>query len=137
MFSSPVVAQSNTVVSSPSMNGALNVNAANNNHTGLGQTGQSATGNLKMDSSMGQMTPMAPLALSQSMDSVNTASNEEEEDTPPSAPDLEARFDTIAQSMKHGMGMERREFNCALESFKGAILDPPMVDVLRRLIRWM
>ncbi|XP_040157432.1 uncharacterized protein LOC120896959 [Anopheles arabiensis] len=78
MFSSPVVAQSNTVVSSPSMNGALNVNAANNNHTGLGQTGQSATGNLKMDSSMGQMTPMAPLALSQSMDSVNTASNEEE-----------------------------------------------------------
>ncbi|XP_050071984.1 protein couch potato [Anopheles maculipalpis] len=81
MFSSPVVAQSNAVVSSPSMNGALNVNAvnaANNNHTGLGQTGQSATGNLKMDSTMGQMTPMAPLALSQSMDSVNTASNEEE-----------------------------------------------------------
>ncbi|XP_052891681.1 protein couch potato [Anopheles moucheti] len=81
MFSSPVVAQSNAVVSSPSLNGALNVNAvnaANNNHTGLGQTGQSATGNLKMDSSMGQMTPMAPLALSQSMDSVNTASNEEE-----------------------------------------------------------
>uniref|UniRef100_A0A182JQY8 Uncharacterized protein n=1 Tax=Anopheles christyi TaxID=43041 RepID=A0A182JQY8_9DIPT len=78
MFSSPVVAQSNTVVSNPSMNGALNVNAANNNHTGIGQTGQSTTGNLKMDSSMGQMTPMAPLALSQSMDSVNTASNEEE-----------------------------------------------------------
>ncbi|XP_053679835.1 protein couch potato-like [Anopheles nili] len=82
MFSTPVIAQSNTVVSSPSMNGALNVNAvnaANNNHTGLvGQTGPSATGSLKMDSAMGQMTPMAPLALSQSMDSVNTASNEEE-----------------------------------------------------------
>lgn len=31
-----------------------------------------------MDNSIGQMTPMAPLALSQSMDSVNTASNEEE-----------------------------------------------------------
>ncbi|GAB0094819.1 hypothetical protein DMENIID0001_101450 [Sergentomyia squamirostris] len=31
-----------------------------------------------MDNPMGQMAPMAPLALSQSMDSVNTASNEEE-----------------------------------------------------------
>jgi hypothetical protein len=33
---------------------------------------------LNMDNPMGQMTPMAPLGLSQSMDSVNTASNEEE-----------------------------------------------------------
>lgn len=31
-----------------------------------------------MDNSMGQMGQMAPLGLSQSMDSVNTASNEEE-----------------------------------------------------------
>ncbi|XP_055699003.1 protein couch potato [Phlebotomus papatasi] len=31
-----------------------------------------------MENPMGQMAPMAPLALSQSMDSVNTASNEEE-----------------------------------------------------------
>ncbi|XP_058060305.1 protein couch potato [Anopheles bellator] len=89
MFSSSVVAQSNTAVatvSQPSMNGALSVSVAtnnnNNNHTGpLGQSAQqtsSVVTSLKMDSAMGQMTPMAPLALSQSMDSVNTASNEEE-----------------------------------------------------------
>lgn len=34
--------------------------------------------NINMDNQMGQMGPMAPMALSQSMDSVNTASNEEE-----------------------------------------------------------
>lgn len=42
--------------------------------------GPVATANI-MDNSMGQMTPMAnngQLVLSQSMDSVNTASNEEE-----------------------------------------------------------
>lgn len=41
--------------------------------------GPVATANI-MDNSMGQMTPMAnnALVLSQSMDSVNTASNEEE-----------------------------------------------------------
>lgn len=31
-----------------------------------------------MDNSMGQIVPMTSLALSQSMDSVNTATNEEE-----------------------------------------------------------
>ncbi|XP_058455094.1 uncharacterized protein LOC131432682 [Malaya genurostris] len=78
MFTSPIVAQSNPAVGTQSINGTLNVNAANNNHS-LGQTQNSLTGNnVKMDNSMGQMTPMAPLALSQSMDSVNTASNEEE-----------------------------------------------------------
>lgn len=77
MFTSPIVAQSNQAVSTQSINGSLNVNAANNNHN-LGQTQNSLGGATKMDNSMGQMTPMAPLALSQSMDSVNTASNEEE-----------------------------------------------------------
>ncbi|XP_055643828.1 protein couch potato [Toxorhynchites rutilus septentrionalis] len=78
MFTSPIVAQSNPAVSTQSINGSLNVNAVNNNHS-LGQTQSSLTGNnTKMDNSMGQMPPMAPLALSQSMDSVNTASNEEE-----------------------------------------------------------
>nr|XP_029718552.1 protein couch potato-like [Aedes albopictus] len=77
MFTSPIVAQSNPAVSTQSINGSLNVNAANNNHN-LGQTQNSLGSAAKMDNSMGQMTPMAPLALSQSMDSVNTASNEEE-----------------------------------------------------------
>lgn len=77
MFTSPIVAQSNPAVSTQSINGSLNVNAANNNHN-LGQTQNSLGSATKMDNSMGQMTPMAPLALSQSMDSVNTASNEEE-----------------------------------------------------------
>lgn len=80
MFTSPIVAQSNPAVSTQSINGSLGVNAANNNLSGLGQNQNSlvAGSNAKMDTSMGQMTPMAPLALSQSMDSVNTASNEEE-----------------------------------------------------------
>lgn len=81
MFTSPIVAQSNPAVSTQSVhqsiNGSLNVNAVNNNHN-LGQTQNSLGNTTKMDNSMGQMTPMAPLALSQSMDSVNTASNEEE-----------------------------------------------------------
>lgn len=77
MFTSPIVAQSNPAVSTQSINGSLNVNAVNNNHN-LGQTQNSLGNTGKMDNSMGQMTPMAPLALSQSMDSVNTASNEEE-----------------------------------------------------------
>lgn len=83
MFTSPIVAQSNPAVSTQSINGSLSgvVNSANNNHS-LGQNQNSLVGAgsqvNKMDSSMGQMTPMAPLALSQSMDSVNTASNEEE-----------------------------------------------------------
>lgn len=83
MFTSPIVAQSNPAVSTQSINGSLSgvVNSVNNNHS-LGQNQNSLVGAgsqvNKMDSSMGQMTPMAPLALSQSMDSVNTASNEEE-----------------------------------------------------------
>lgn len=41
--------------------------------------GASATAAVtNMDNTMGQMGQMAPLGLSQSMDSVNTASNEEE-----------------------------------------------------------
>lgn len=86
MFTSPIVAQSNPAVSTQSINGSLSgvVNSvvSNNNHSLVGQNQNSLVGAgsqvSKMDSSMGQMTPMAPLALSQSMDSVNTASNEEE-----------------------------------------------------------
>lgn len=79
MFTSPIVAQSNPAVSTQSINGSLSgvVNSVNNNHQNslVGAPGSQVN---KMDTSMGQMTPMAPLALSQSMDSVNTASNEEE-----------------------------------------------------------
>lgn len=85
MFTSPIVAQSNPAVSTQSINGSLSgvVNSVNNNHSLVGQNQNSLVGAPgsqvnKMDTSMGQMTPMAPLALSQSMDSVNTASNEEE-----------------------------------------------------------
>lgn len=51
----------------PQQQGA-NINTPTNNNNN----------NNNMDNPMGQMTPIAPLTLSQSMDSVNTNSNEEE-----------------------------------------------------------
>lgn len=66
---------SGTVTSAAGTNGGQSSVQCNGTSAGGSSSSSSVA---SMDNSMGQMGQMAPLGLSQSMDSVNTASNEEE-----------------------------------------------------------
>lgn len=59
-------------------NNGNNTNDAQQQGGNINTPSNNTNNNNNMDNPMGQMTPIAPLTLSQSMDSVNTNSNEEE-----------------------------------------------------------